>query len=128
MSSEHSTPTDKNLVTGQCPRHYCDVKEQEIYLPNKSNMTLLNTKFCTPVNRNGTLCGRCSNGHGMAINSIYFDCINCSNWLSQHDWVMYILTEYVPSTLLFCFVLFFDINLHSGTISSIVLYFQIYDL
>ena len=127
LSSEHPTPSDKNLVTGQCPRHYCDVKEQEIYLPDKSNMTLLNTKFCTPVNRNGTLCGRCSNGHGVAINSIYFDCINCSNWLSQHGWVMYVLTEYAPLTLLFCFVLFFDINLHSGTISSIVLYFQIYD-
>ena len=127
LSHEHPTPTDKNLVTGLCPRHYCDVKEQETYLPDESNITLLNTMFCTPVNRNGTLCGRCSNGHGVAINSIYFDCINCSHWLSQHGWIMYILTEYVPSTLLFCFVLFFDINLHSGTISSIVLYFQIYD-
>ena len=127
LSSEHPTPTDMNLVTGQCPRHYCDAKEQEIYLPDKSIITLLNTKFCTPVNRNGTLCGRCSNGHGVAINSLYFDCINCSQWLSRHGWIMYVVTEYVPSTLLFCFVLFFDINLHSGTISSIVLYFQIYD-
>ena len=128
LSPEDSTSSDMNLVTGQCPRHYCYVKEQETHLPNKSDMTLLNTKFCTPVNRNGTLCGRCSNGHGVAINSIYFDCINCSHWLSKHGWIMYILTEYVPSTLLFCFILFFDINLHSGTISSIVLYFQIYDL
>ena len=127
LSHEHPTPTDSNLVTGQCPRHYCNVKEQEIYLPDKSSITLLNELFCSPVNRNGTLCGMCSNGHGVAINSIYFDCIDCSHWLSRHGWIIYALTEYLPSTLLFCLVLFFDINLHSGTISSVVLYFQIYD-
>ena len=128
LSSEHPTPTDSNLVTGQCPRHYCNEKEQEIYLPQRSNITLLNELFCSPVNRNGTLCGRCSNGHSVAINSIYFDCIDCSHWLSRHGWIIYILTEYVPSTLLFFLIIFFDINLHSGTISSVILYFQVYSL
>ena len=127
LSPEHPTPTDSNLVTGQCPRHYCNVKEQEIYLPNISDITLLNELFCSPVNRNGTLCGMCSSDHGVAINSIYFDCIDCSYWLSRHGWIIHVLTEYVPSTLLFCLVLFFDINLHSGTISSVILYFQIYN-
>ena len=70
----------------------------------------------------------CSNGYGVAINSIFYDCVNCSHWLSQHGWLFYVLTEYVPSTLLFCLVLFFDINFHSGTISSVVLYFQIFNL
>ena len=128
LSPEHPTPTDSNLVTGQCPIHYCNVKEQEIYLPDKSDISLLNELFCSSVNRNGTLCGKCSNGYGVAINSIKFDCVNCSHWLSQHGWITYALTEYVPSTLLFCFILFFDINLHSGAISSVVLYFQIYNL
>ena len=128
LSPEHSTPTDSNLVTGQCPRYYCNIKEQENNLPDKSNFTLLNELFCSPVNRNGTLCGKCSNGHSVAINSLYFDCIDCSHWLSRHGWIIYGLTEYVPSTLLFCLVLFFDINLQSGTISSIVLYFQIFNI
>ena len=127
LSTKHPTPTDINLVTGQCPRHYCDVKEQDIFLPGTSNITSLNKLFCSPAHRNGTLCGRCSNGHGVAINSIYFDCVDCSHWLSQHGWIIYALTEYVPSTLLFCIVLFFDINLHSGTISSVILYFQIFN-
>ena len=70
----------------------------------------------------------CSDGYSVAINSIFFDCVNCSDWLSQHGWLIYILTEYVPSTLLLCFILFFDVNLHSGTISSIVLYFQIFNV
>ena len=128
MPTEQSTPNDTNLVTGQCPRHYCNVQEQEISLPNTSNITLLNEMFCSPVNRNGILCGMCSNGYGVAINSIFFDCVNCSQWLSQHGWMMYILTEYVPSTLLFCLILFFDINLHSGTISTVILYFQVFDI
>ena len=128
LSAQHPTPTDINLITGQCPRHHCDATEQENSLPDTNNVTLLNKLFCSPVNRNGTLCGRCSDGYSVAINSIFFDCVNCSDWLSQHGWLIYILTEYVPSTLLFCIVLFFDINLHAGTISLVVLYFQIFDL
>ena len=128
LSTKYPTPSDLNLVTGRCPRHYCGVKDQEASLPNTTNITLLNELFCSSVNQNGTLCGMCSNGYSVAINSIFFDCVNCSDWLSQHGWLIYILTEYVPSTLLFCLVLLFDINLHSGTISSVILYFQIFNL
>ena len=123
LSTENHTPSNINLVTGQYPRHYGYVQKQEIFLPGKNNIILLNKLFCLPVNRNGTLCGSCSNGHAVAINLVYFECISCSNWLSQHGWIVYVLTEYVSLTLLFCLVLFFDINLHSGTISSIILYF-----
>ena len=131
LSPEHPTPTDSNLVTGQCPRHYCKGKQPVTSLPNKSNITLLNEFFCSPGNRNGTLCGKCSNGHGVAINSPYFDCINCSRWLpwlSQYGWIMYVLTEYVPLTGFVFFILYFDINPHSGISSLIVLYFQIFNL
>ena len=126
LSSDYPNCTYKNLVTGQCPKKYCNVQDQELGLPNISNNTLLNKLFCSPVNRNGTLCGMCSDGYSVAINSISFDCVNCSNWLSRYGWLMYALTEYIPSTLLFFTILFFDINLHSGTISSIILYFQIF--
>ena len=128
---QYPTPTDSNLVTGQCPRHYCKGKQQVIPLPNKSNITLLNEFFCSPSNRNGTLCGMCSNGHSVAINSLYFDCINCSRWLpwlSQHGWIMYVLTEYVPLTVFVYLVLRLDFNPHSGTSSLMVLYFQIFNL
>ena len=125
LSTEYPAPVDINLVTGQCPRHYC---KQKVSLPGKNNITLLTELFCSSVNRNGTLCGRCSNDHSVAINSVDLDCISCSHWLSQYGWITYAITEYVPSTLLFCLVLFFNINLHSGTISSIILFFQIFDL
>ena len=82
-----SSFTYRVLVTGQCPKHYYNVQEQEISLPNTRNITLLNELLCSPVNRNGTLCGRCSGGYSVAINSIFFDCINCVDWLSQHGWL-----------------------------------------
>ena len=128
LSPDYPNYTYKNLVTGQCSKHYCNVQEQEISLPNISDSALLNELFCSPVNRNGTLCGMCSDGHSVAINSISFDCIDCSDPQSQHGWLLYALTEYVPSTLLFFTILFFDINLHSGKISSIILFFQIFTL
>ena len=138
LSTDYQTPTDINLVTGECPAFFCTTKKEQkssasftkdtlqASLPDKNNITLLNEFFCSSANRNGTLCGKCSNGYSVAINSVNLNCINCSHWLSQHGWIMYAITEYVPSTLLFCVVLFFDINLHSGTISSIVLFFQIF--
>ena len=131
LSPEHSNPTDSNLVTGQCPRHYCKTKGQVTSLPDKCNTTLLNELLCTPGNRNGTLCGKCSNGYGVAINSVYFDCINCSHWshwVSRHGWIVYGLTEYVPLTLFIFIILRLDFNPHSGISSIIVMYFQIFTL
>ncbi|XP_065912578.1 uncharacterized protein [Dysidea avara] len=131
LSKNHSHTYDDNLITGQCPQHYCSNSTQKeiIFLPNACNISALNEILCHPFNRNGTLCGRCIEGYAVAINSPYYDCIDCSNihGLSKHGWVTLILTEYIPSTILFCVLLFFDINLHAGTISSIVLYFQIFD-
>ena len=131
LSPEHSNPTDSNLVTGQCPRHYCKTKGQVTSLPDKCNITLLNELLCTPGNRTGTLCGKCSDGYGVAINSVYFDCINCSHWshwVSRHGWIVYGLTEYVPLTLFIFIILRLDFNPHSGISSIIVMYFQIFTL
>ena len=130
LSPKHPIPTDSNLVTGQCPRHYCKVKNQSqvTSLPDTSDITLLNEVFCSLSNRNGTLCGMCANGYGVAINSAYFDCINCSRWTHWNGWIMYGLTEYVPLTMFVYFVLRFDINPHSGISSLIVLYFQIFNV
>ena len=132
LSEQHPTPNYTNLVTAKCPRHYCNKKSKTVRqqnLPNTTNNSVaaLDHLLCSPFNRTGTLCGRCIKGYAVAINSQYYDCVNCTNWLSKHGWLILILTEYVPSTILFSIILFFDINLHSGTISSIVLYFQIFN-
>lgn len=132
ISKQYTTPNYTNLVTGECPRQYCSNKskpKEPRNLPNSTNNIVmkLDHLLCIPYDRTGTLCGRCRKGYAVAINSRYYNCVNCSNWLSKYGWLMLILTEYVPSTLLFSAVLFFDINLHSGTISSIVLYFQIFN-
>lgn len=120
----HSHGYDDYLVTGQCPQHYCSCRTEKelILLPNTSNISALNELLCHRFNRNGTLCGRCLKDYAVAINSPFYDCIKCSdvNGLIRHGWVALILTEYIPSTILFCVLLFFDINLHAGTISSIV--------
>ena len=50
LPPNNSTPNERNLVTGQCPRHYCNIKEQDISLPDTNNVTLLNELFCSSVN------------------------------------------------------------------------------
>ncbi|XP_065912580.1 uncharacterized protein [Dysidea avara] len=129
LSKQHPTPKYTNLVTGQCPRHYCSKMKTILqnFLPNISNITILDDLVCSPFNRTGTLCGRCVEGFAVAVNSPYYDCVNCSSWLSKHGWIILILTEYVPFTFLFSILLFFDVDLNSGSISSIILYFQVFD-
>ena len=129
LSKQHPTPNYTNLVTGQCPRHYCSKMKtlQQNFLPNITNITILDDLVCSPFNRTGTLCGRCLEGFAVAVNSPYYDCVNYSSWLSKHGWIFLIATEYLPSTALFGVLLFFDVDLNSGTISSIILYFQVFD-
>jgi len=129
LSKQHPSPYYSNLVTGQCPRHYCSKMKtvRQTFLPNTTNMTLLNDVVCSPYNRNGTLCGKCIEGFAVAVNSPYYDCVNCSNWLSEYGWIFLIITEYLPSTALFVILLFFNVDLNSGSIASIILYFQVFD-
>jgi len=100
---------------------------QQKFLPNVTNITLLNEKVCSPFNRTGTLCGKCVEGFAVAVNSPYYDCVNCSSWLSKYGWIFLIVTEYLPSTVLFIILLFFNVDLNSGSIASIILYFQVFD-
>jgi len=64
----------------------------------------------------------------MAVNSLYYECVNCSDCGHRKpSWIILFVTECLPSTLLFGILLFFDIDLNSGAVCSIILYFQVFD-
>ena len=120
---------ESSLVTVRCPSQYCSNIHTTFrrQLPYTANNTQMDHMICGPQNRTGVLCGNCTDDHGVAINvrSFQFNCINCSS--TKYSWLVYVSSEFVPLTIFCLVILFFDINIHSGVTSSIILYFQVFD-
>ena len=86
---------------------------------------VLDTAICRNQNRTDRLCGKCIDGYCITINRRYYKCISNTHGY-RWPWVILIATEYLPSTFLLVVILFYDVNLHSGSLGAIVMYFQVY--
>ncbi|XP_065910912.1 uncharacterized protein [Dysidea avara] len=106
------------LYTGKCPKNFCKLPCSSL-LPTEN----ISKQICFPSHRKGILCGECIHGYCVAINSREFVCTNRSH---SYSWIVFLSTEFLPSTILFSVILFFDINLHSGAMGPIILFFQVY--
>ena len=123
-----SNGTDNGtLVSGECI--YCGsdpnlvAQGEYIKLPNNPNE--IDMALCYPLNRTGFLCGRCRDGFGPAVNSKYLQCVNCTDGVERYTWVFYILTEFVPITILLVFIVMFNISVTSGPGNAFIFFAQI---
>ena len=83
----------------------------------------LNKVMCGPLNREGLLCGRCKPGYGVAVYSKTFKCVKCDKskvWM----WLVYILLETVPSTLLYFVIIIFNMRATAPPITSFLFHCQ----
>lgn len=90
-----------------------------------SNISELNDYMCGSANRKGFLCSECVDGFGPSATSPKFRCSNCSNTFTKYSVVIYLLSELIPVTIFYLFVLIFQINLTSSPIVGFVLYSQV---
>ena len=129
LSSTYNIANETSLVTVKCPSQYCNKIHTPLHrqLPKTANNDEMDHMICGPQNRTGNLCGNCTNDNGVAVNAraFQFNCIYCSS--TKYSWLVYITSEFLPLTIFFIIILFFDINIHSGVTSSIILYFQVFD-
>ena len=129
LSQSTSLANESSLVTVKCPSQFCTKFDTPFrrQLPYQANDTSMDHMICGPQNRTGQLCGNCTKDHGVAINvrAFQFNCISCSD--TKYHWLKYVLSEFLPLTIFFIAILFFDVNIHSGVTSSIILYFQVFD-
>ena len=113
------------FVTPHCSISLCsypksDSKDGKHYLP--LNRSELNDYVCSP-HRHGTLCGNCSTNYTTYFHSPTFKCGDtnkCSSGIA-----FYLLSEILPVTLIFLFIMLFDVNLTSGALYSFIFYAQI---
>ena len=115
------------LFTAQCPLGFCDYENFTdnglITLP--STCDDLEGSLCYEKNRKGQICGECITNYSVHYHSTRFICGECKN--DYLGTIYYILSELLPLTLLFIFVIYFDVSVTSGSVNSFILFAQVLD-
>ena len=112
---------------GACPyiTHYNRTYywDPAVYIWLPENTSSLNEFMCGPLNREGTLCGKCKDGYGIALYSYTLECSKC--WGHGYGWVLYWTLELVPITVMYILVVIFHIRAASSPLSALVFMSQI---
>ena len=110
---------------GPCPYigHYSNIVDDFFYIQLPSNVSLLNEYMCGQLNREGTLCGKCKDGYGIAQYSYTLECSRC--WGHGYGWVLYYFLELFPITFMYFLVVIFHIRATSSALSALVFMSQI---
>ena len=116
----------ETLLTAGCPEGYCYSHRNNSYLklPSTASNEALDNLICKPNCRTGALCGKCSEGNYIYVNSYNYECGECSN-----SWVegvfMLIGLKYIPLAIFLYIVGLFGISLVNGPLNSVVLFSQL---
>ena len=113
------------LIYSFCPFSYClsNADKTEATLPQNTSEEALDEIICGE-SRTGKLCHKCRKG----FYSNYHDYdYNCKMKECKFGWLLYIISEIVPVTLLFTVVILFNISFVDGAVSGFVLFAQISD-
>ena len=117
---------DGKLVTAQCPLGYCKYEDSYNGLFTLAkNCTSLEDALCSPQNRGGVLCGECKVNLSVLYHSTRFKCAECEH--KDLGWLFYILSELLPLTIVFIFVITFDVSLTSGSANALIFFAQVLD-
>ena len=96
----------------------------DILLPDTSRLHLLIDSVCVS-HRKGFLCAECRQSMSVFYHSENFDCLpdnNCSL-----GWLIFLVSEICPVTLIFLIIIFFNIKLTSGSVQGFILFTQLFD-
>ena len=126
MGQLNGSNESRNLLVGQCL--YCPWNPQQShsnYLNIPSHNEELDDFFCGGLHRTGTTCSFCQEGFGVAVNSDQFKCIKCDSETQYYSWLLYIIVEYVPLTILLIIIIIFNISVTSGPANAFIFFAQI---
>ena len=114
----------KTLLTAGCPLEYCYSNISYLELPPNSSAEALDDLICKPKHRTGALCGKCSEGNYIYVNSYNYECGKCTN-----SWVegafMLIGLKYIPLIIFLYIIGLFGISLVNGPLNSVILFSQL---
>ena len=116
----HHTPSNKMYeVVGRTP-YFNNHGSNSLYigLPNKT--TEVDSFLCGAIKRTGVLCGKCVHGYGPSIHAN--KCVRCN---ANYMWLLYLVSQYLPLTLLFALVVVLDIRVTSAPANAFIFFSQV---
>ena len=115
------------FVTGVCLNELCNFKRKSAHLGHHHlpyNRSSLETDICDTT-RHGVLCSECNEHYNLYYHSLSY---TCGRETKCHvGFVLYLISELVPVTILFLLILFFNVHLTSGALYTLILYAQFFD-
>ena len=118
----------QRLYYSLCPPGFC--RPELTQLPPNNSAEELNKVVCSAGRRSGVLCGDCAAGHSATVNfgALSPNCVDCSETLSVVGVLIWIVSEWIPLTIMLVVVLLFNVDLLSGHMNSFLLFAQILSL
>ena len=111
---------DGSICTGHCPLGFCKYNHTE--LPETSQEL---EEFICGQERRGVLCGECQPSYSVNYHSYTYRC--SENTLCDVGWLFYIISELLPLTIVFIFVMTLNISFTSGALNGFILFAQLQD-
>ena len=93
------------------------------YRPLPHKISRLNSTMCDPLLREGRVCGECKPGYGPSVFSADVNCYRCSGL--YHGWLLFLVFELVPLTLVFLFIMIFQCRGTAGTHNAFLFFSQL---
>ncbi len=84
--------------------------------------------LCNNLKRNNVLCGNCNAGYSPTANSEFFQCISCKDSDVAYNLVYYFFTELFPPTILFGFIMLFNLDLTSAAANGFIFFSQVFEI
>ena len=104
-----------------CERPVTDKEYQTIY-HDVSNKSELNDYMCGHFNRIGIGCGECQPGTSPLVLSYNLSCVKCPN--SHRNWWKFVFFGFMPLTVFYLFIVFFNVNVTSSRLHGFILFSQ----
>ena len=104
-----------------CERPITDKAYQTIY-HDISNISKLNDYMCGRFNRIGIGCGECRPGMSPFALSYNLSCVKCPS--SHKNWWKFVFFGFMPLTVFYLFIVFFNINVTSSRLHGFILFSQ----
>ena len=120
MTRDNSTGV---TVVGSCPFNYHQDHIQQVYVKLPKDVSQLNSFMCGGLNRTGQLCGKCEDGLGPSVFSYDLKCLECLP--AGYGWLIYVLVAFVPTTLFFLVVVFFQLQATAAYMNAFVFLCQL---
>ena len=105
--------TTKALLIG-----HCIYTANPLYASKDMNKVSKFHELCISYGRTGALCGRCLPGHYPLAYSYNMTCIPCPH--ARWNWFRYIMAAYLPLTLFYIVILFFNTNITSSHLFAVI--------